>query len=70
MCAYYRDPKYRRRPLFSVIVDYLNKGDEELLAWSEEDQAVSSQAAQLGAPLEHGRNLYPVLQNTYQSSWC
>jgi serine/threonine protein kinase len=64
------NPKKRQRPPFSAIVQYLQQPDEQLLAWSEEDQIVSSQVTVLGAPLEEGKNLYPGLQNAYQSTWC
>ena len=60
----------RQRPPFSAIVEYLKRPDEELLAWSDEDRTVSTHAATLGAPLEEAKQLYFILQNTYQSSWC
>ena len=54
------------RPDFAKVESILHQsGDDELLAWSEEDKAVHPQASELGAPLEAGKALYPKLQNLY-----
>ena len=62
--AHSRNPE-DGRPAFREISDSLSSDESALLAWKEEDQQVSPEAAVLGAPLEEGMNLYPDLQNTY-----
>ena len=61
-----RNPAYSARPTFGAIFGYLNAPDEQLLKWSEEDRRVSHRAAELGAPLTEGSELYKDLQFTYQ----
>ena len=61
-----RNPAYSARPMFGTIFGYLNAPDGQLLKWSEEDRRVSHRAAELGAPLTEGSELYNDLQITYQ----
>ena len=65
MLAYAHSRNPEERPAFREISDNLSSDESALLAWIEEDQHVSPQAAVLGAPLEEGMNLYLDLQNTY-----
>lgn len=62
-----RNPAYSTRPTFGAIFGFLNAPDEQLLKWSEEDRSTMSyRAAELGAPLTEGYELYKDLQFTYQ----
>ena len=62
-----RNPAYSARPTFGAIFGFLNAPDEQLLKWSEEDRSTMSyRAAELGAPLTEGSELYKDLQFTYQ----
>ena len=54
------------RPSFTQLLQELSQPESDLLAWSEEDLSVHSQAAVLGAPLEVAKDLYTGLQNTYR----
>ncbi len=65
MHANHRHPKATSRPPFSVVVRILQFAESILLAWTDEDRAIDPQAAQLGAPLEAGEELYPELQDSY-----
>ena len=61
-----RHPDKLHRPSFTQLLQELSQSESDLLAWSEEDLSVHSQAAVLGAPLEVAKDLYTELQNTYR----
>ena len=61
----HRNPDKNSRPTFSAIVEVLNKPEEVLLHWSEEDRMVHPQASVLGAPLDAASKLYLQLQRQY-----
>ena len=61
----FRHPERASRPSFSDLASLLSQPDSELLAWSDEDRNCHSLASVLGAPLEAGNHLYPLLQRTY-----
>ena len=66
MCMY-RSPDPNCRPQFGWIAEVLARDNEELLGWSDDDrQTVGEEAMKLGAPLEHGSNLYYDLQMQYK----
>jgi len=71
-CAYFilhRHPDPESRPIFALIVKYLNKPEKELLCISEEDIYISgTKASTLGYPLSDGINLYKDLQFVYSSA--
>ena len=60
-----RNPKSAERPKFNAILYLLQQPNDFLLAWTDADSSVHSQAQTLGADLEIGRLLYPDLQTTY-----
>ena len=60
-----RHPEPSGRPSFADLVFDLSQPDGDLLVWSEQDQSSHPQAAVLGAPIEAGAPLYPLLQNSY-----
>ena len=55
------------RPTFEHLTRELDRDSEALLSWSEQDNAVSSKAIVLGAPLEAGKHLYQERQETYKT---
>ena len=61
----YRHPETAGRPSFSHLASVLSQPDKGLLVWSDEDKNCHPQALMLGAPLEAGTHLYPLLQKTY-----
>lgn len=62
----HRHPDPESRPIFALIIRYLNKPVEELLSISEEDrQTAGTRATTLGYPLSDGINLYKDLQLVY-----
>ena len=63
---HYRNRQHHSRPTFEDLTRKLARHPEELLSWSEQDKAVSSKAAVLGASLEEGRQLYQELQAKYK----
>lgn len=64
-----RHPDPESRPIFALIIKYLNKPDEELLNISEEDRDISgTRASTLGYPLSDGINLYKDLQVVYSNA--
>ena len=62
----HRHPDPETRPIFALIMRYLNKPDKELLSISEEDREMAGiRATTLGYPLSDGFNLYKDLQLVY-----
>ena len=61
-----RHPSAPRRPSFEDLARQLSLPDTKLLEWSEEDKSVHPEAAQLGADLLCGEELYKDLQTRYQ----
>ena len=62
----HRHPDPESRPIFALIIRYLNKPVEELLSISEEDRQIAGiRATTLGYPLSDGINLYKDLQLVY-----
>jgi ephrin-B len=59
------NPKSAERPKFNAILYLLQQPNDFLLAWTDADSSVHSQAQTLGADLEIGLLLYPDLQTTY-----
>ena len=64
----HRHPESSGRPSFADLVSDLSQSEGELLVWSEQDRSCHPQAAMLGAPMEAGAPLYPLLQNSYMAS--
>ena len=64
----YRHPKTSLRPKFSVLQKQLFLPGNELLKWLEDDEAVHPEAAQLGADILCGEELYKDLQTLYMES--
>lgn len=62
-----RNPEYSKRPTFDELFEFLNSCDDELLSWSEEDEARMSatHSKLIGSPLEYGNCLYKDLQSAY-----
>ena len=63
-----RHPKTSLRPKFSVLQKQLFLPGNELLKWLEDDEAVHLEAAQLGADILRGEELYKDLQTLYMES--
>ena len=61
----YRHPETTDRPSFASLVSNFSQPDTELLAWSDDDRSCHPQASVLGALMEAGTHLYPLLQDTY-----
>ena len=61
-----RHPSAPRRPSFEDLTRQLSLPDTKLLKWSDEDKSVHPEAAQLGADLLCGEELYKDLQTRYQ----
>ena len=57
-----------RRPPFRSICSQLSQSDSVLLQWSDEDKLVHPEAANLGASLESGKDLYKDLQGIYNAN--
>ena len=60
-----RHPESSSRPDSASIVQSLSRSDSKLLKWAEEDRAVHTMAACLGAELEVAQDLYKDLQLLY-----
>ena len=60
-----RHPEMAGRPSFASLASILSQPDRGLLAWQDEDRHCHPQASVLGAPMEAGTHLYPLLQKTY-----
>ena len=67
MQCFYRDPLTTNRPSFQNLTRQLSQPEIELLGWSEEDKSVHPEAAQLGADLIFGEELYKDLQTIHGS---
>lgn len=66
---FHRHPDPESRPIFALIIRYLNKPDEDLLNISEEDRnTAGTRASTLGYPLSDGINLYKDLQFVYSNA--
>jgi hypothetical protein len=63
--TFFRHPNKSERPTFSDIRKHLWLPGARLLQWSEEDRSISPEAAELGADLLHGKELYRDLQTQY-----
>jgi hypothetical protein len=57
-----RQSNTSQRPSFQDLTRQLSLPDTKLLKWSEEDKSVHPEAAQLGADLKCGEELYMDLQ--------
>ena len=55
------------RPNFQKILQDLSLPDTKLLRWSDEDKSIHLKAAQLGADLVCGQDLYKDLQTQYKA---
>ena len=66
--TYYRNIDPKLRPVYSLIIDELNRDD--VLNWTTEDvkAADGSNARSLGGSLSSGRKLFNDLQSVYCSS--
>ena len=62
---HYRHPDPSWRCSFSNVVSCLSQLDSVLSKLTDEDHCCHTEAARLGAPLEAGTSLYPLLQNEY-----
>ena len=60
-----RHPSASSRPDFVSVVQQLSLPDTKLLKWSEEDKAIDTEAATLGAGLDQSVNLYKGMQDSY-----
>ena len=65
ICIPSRQHTPSERPKFSDIMEYLTVADSTLLQWNEDDSSVADMCTVLGASLDHGMNLFPDLQLTY-----
>jgi hypothetical protein len=65
--VYSRNPATSARPKFLELTTQLSSPDSELLKWSEEDESVNPEAAQLGADLQCAINLHMDLQHRYNT---
>ena len=63
----YREPDPKKRITFDNIVGKLCSGSEMILKWENRHDTSSPLCSVLGAPLEHGQELYKDLQNLYSS---
>jgi hypothetical protein len=63
-----RHPQTSGRPSFQDLTRQLSLPDTKLLKWSEEDKSVHPDAAQLGADLKCGEELYMDLQMQYKNN--
>ena len=61
----YREPDPKKRITFDNIVGKLSSSSGMILKWKNEDNTSSPLCSVLGAPLEHGQELYKDLQNLY-----
>ena len=56
----HRLPVHSKRPKFSDIYGYLKTSTDQLLKWTDQDEA-NENARELGAPLSKGKSLYQDL---------
>ena len=63
----YREPDPKKRITFDNMFGKLCSGSGMILKWKDEDNTSSPLCSVLGAPIEHGQELYKDLQDLYMT---